>query len=414
MDMLRPAAGARGLALSLDVSPDAPPHLVGDDARLRQVLVNLVSNAVKFTERGAVTLRITARAAAPERDHAIAFRVEDTGIGMTPDVIARLFQPFEQADGSITRRYGGTGLGLAISRQIIAAMGGDIDVASEPGRGSIFSFTLQLPATTAPPEAAALAPREDRPPLAILVVDDHPINRDVARAKLGRIGYPVDLANDGEEALSAVSRRDYDVVFMDLQMPGMSGIEATARMTEMLSGKRAPHIIAMTASVYDDDREACRRAGMRDFVGKPIDLAQLDAVLSRVAEERGAGAPRPPRSATLSGEMLSRLWQIESLGEPEFVATLARRFVSDAQKRLPRMADALGRGDAPEIAREAHILTSSSATLGATEMSDLCAWIERAAREGRIEDIGGEIDTLSRQLVEVERALEREIRGESI
>jgi HPt (histidine-containing phosphotransfer) domain-containing protein len=112
--------------------------------------------------------------------------------------------------------------------------------------------------------------------------------------------------------------------------------------------------------------------------------------------------------------MLSRLWQIESLGEPEFVATLARRFVSDAQKRLPRMADALGRGDAPEIAREAHILTSSSATLGATEMSDLCAWIERAAREGRIEDIGGEIDTLSRQLVEVERALEREIRGESI
>ena len=152
---------------------------------------------------------------------------------------------------------------------------------------------------------------------------------------------------------------------------------------------------------------------MRDFVGKPIDLAQLDAVLSRVAEERGAAAPPAPKGTTLSAEMLSKLWQIESLGEPEFVANLARRFVADTQERLPRMADALGRGDAPEIAREAHILTSSSATLGATEMSELCAWVERAAREGRIEEIGGEIDALSVKLVEVEQALAREIQGEA-
>ncbi len=416
IEMLRPEARTRGLALSLALSPDVPKVLVGDDARLRQVLVNLVCNAVKFTERGAVTLRITARATIPgsDGDHEIAFCVEDTGLGIAPGAIERLFRPFEQANGGITRSHGGTGLGLAISKQIVAAMGGDIHVESKPGRGSAFSFALQLQAaaaTGAPP--TALDPREDRPPLAILVVDDNAINRDVARARLGRLGFAVDLAADGPAAIEAASKTAYDVIFMDLQMPGMSGIEATARIGEGLLGRRAPHIIAMTASVYEEDREACRKAGMCDFVGKPIDLAQLDAVLSRVAEERGAAAPAAPKGATLSRDMLSKLRQIESLGEPELVANLARRFVSDTKKRLPRMAVAFKRGDAPGIARDAHMLISSSATLGATEMSELCSRIERAAREGRLEEIGGEIDSLSSQLVEVERALEREIQGEA-
>ena len=169
IEMLRPEARARGLALSLELSPDVPEALVGDDARLRQVLVNLVSNAVKFTERGAVTLRITARATSPESDsdHEIAFRVEDSGLGIAPEAIARLFRPFEQANGGITRTHGGTGLGLAISKQIVAAMGGDIHVESEPGRGSAFSFALQLQATeataTRPSTSNVLAPREDRP-----------------------------------------------------------------------------------------------------------------------------------------------------------------------------------------------------------------------------------------------------------
>ena len=419
VEMLRPEARTRGLALSLELSPDVPEVLVGDDARLRQVLVNLVGNAVKFTERGAVTLRITARAAisGSDGDHEIAFRVEDSGLGIAPGAIARLFQPFEQANGGITRTHGGTGLGLAISKQIVAAMGGDIHVESEPGRGSIFSFAVALPAAavtaTGPSTTPVLAPREDRRPLSILVVDDNAINRDVASAGLGRLGFAVDLAGDGQAAIEAASTTSYDVIFMDLQMPGMSGIEATARIAEGLRGGRAPHIIAMTASVYEEDREACRRAGMRDFVGKPIDLAQLDAVLSRVAEERGAAAPAAPKGATLSRDMLSKLRQIESLGETELVANLARRFVADTKKRLPRMTVALRRGDALEIAREAHVLLSSSATLGATEMSGLCSRIERAAREGHLEKLGDEIDSLSNKFVEVERALEREIQGEA-
>ncbi len=408
VDMLYPQARARSIELTLDVSPGVPRHLSGDDARLRQVLVNLVSNGIKFTERGSVALRISARAA-EEGVHEIVVRVEDTGIGMAPEVIARLFRPFEQADGGIGRRYGGTGLGLAISKQIVVAMGGDIHVESEPGRGSAFSFALRLPEAPAPPEeAAAPARREHRPPLSILVVDDQPINRDVARVGLGRLGYPVDLASSGQEAIEAVSKKDYDLVFMDLQMPGMSGIEATVRIGEAFAGRRAPHVVAMTASVFEEDREACRRAGMRDFVGKPIDLAQLDAVLARVAEERGASAPALAR-APVARAPIARLWQLESLGDAGFLETLCRTFLSDTRLRLPRMKEALARGDAAEIGREAHILTSASATVGATPMSELSEGVEGAAREGRLDGLGVTIDAMSAELVEVERALLAEI-----
>jgi signal transduction histidine kinase/CheY-like chemotaxis protein/HPt (histidine-containing phosphotransfer) domain-containing protein len=411
--MLRPAAAARSVELAVELAPDVPAHLRGDDARLRQVLVNLVSNAVKFTERGSVTLRVAARPLG-EGDHEIAFRVEDTGIGMAPEVLSRIFRPFEQADAGSTRRHGGTGLGLAISKQIVAAMGGDIQVESEPGRGSVFSFTLRL-AAAAPPERASAeppaAPRVERPPLAILVVDDHVINREVARTKLARLGYAVDLAPGGAEALEAVARREYDVVFMDLHMPGMSGVEVTARLGEALAGRRAPRVVAMTASVFDEDREACRRAGMVEFIGKPIDLAQLDAVLGRVAEERGAAAPPAPPAATLSGGALAGIRHIEGLGESGFFESLCRIFLAETRERLPRMREALARGDAPEVAREAHPLRSASASLGALEMSEICGRVEGAARAGRIDDLGAGIDALAAQLVEVERALAQEQRG---
>jgi signal transduction histidine kinase/FixJ family two-component response regulator len=290
IEMLRPAARARSNELMLEVSPEVPQGLLGDDVRLRQVLVNLLSNAIKFTERGAVRLQLTAIQES-QGDPALQFRIQDTGIGMAPDVRARLFRPFEQGDGSITRRYGGTGLGLSISRQIVLAMGGDILVESEPGHGSVFSFTLRFPVAKVWSRSASLAllkSSSTRAPLTILVVDDHPINRRVARARFGQLNYVIDVASNGKEALEAVQRKDYDVVFMDLQMPDMSGIEATERICKLLSGKRVPHIIAMTASVFEEDREACKRAGMHDFVGKPIDLAHIDSVLARVAEERSA------------------------------------------------------------------------------------------------------------------------------
>ncbi|WP_163866207.1 ATP-binding protein [Myxococcus eversor] len=406
IDMLRPAARTRSVELSLEQGPDVPAHVVGDDARLRQVLVNLTSNAIKFTERGTVRLRITALP--PGLEHAagdmIEFRVEDTGIGISPDVLARLFRPFTQADSSITRRHDGTGLGLAISKQIIAAMGGDILVESEPGRGSVFSFALQLAAAAAP-EPAAPTLAENRPPLVVLVVEDHPVNREVARAKLARLGYPVDLACGGGEALEAIASKDYDVVFMDLQMPGMSGLETTARLGEATAGRRVPHVIAMTASLFEEDREACRRAGMYDFVGKPIDVAQLDAVLTRVAKARGAAAP------SLEQEPLTKLRRIGSLGEPRFFEGLLHIFLESTRGRLPRLTEALERGDAKDLAWEAHILKSASATLGAVQMSEVCAKVEAAARQGRLEGLGAALVTLAAQFVEVEKMLRAELEG---
>ena len=401
MDMLRPAAAERSLSLSLDVSPGVPAALIGDDARLRQVLVNLVSNGIKFTERGGVTLHVASRALGGS-DHDVAVRVEDAGIGMSPEVIARLFRPFEQGDQGIARRHWGAGLGLAISKKIIAAMGGDIRVESAPGRGSVFSFTLRLPATVPLPAAAPRAPRVDRPPLAILVVDDHPINREVARAKLHRLGHAVDLANDGPDAILAVSKKRYDVVLMDLSMPGMGGIEATQRILEGSAAGQAPHVVAMTASVFEADREACRRAGMRDFLGKPIDAAQLDTVLRRVAEERAIAAP------VLSTEALAKVQHIQVPGEPGFFKQLCQIFGADARARLSRMEDAHQRGDADDLRAEAHVLRSASATLGATEMADLCGRIEAAAMDGRLDEIGAWVGALASQIEVVERALLRE------
>lgn len=402
VEMLRPASALSALALSLSVSPEVPEALLGDDAHLRQVLVNLVSNAIKFTERGGVTLRIAARPLGGG-DHEIVFRVEDSGIGMTKDVIARLFRPFEQGDEGITRRHGGTGLGLAISKQIVMAMGGDLQVESVPRQGSVFSFTLRLAATIPVPAAAPPAPRQGGPPLAILVVDDNPINREVARAKLGRLGYAVDLANDGAEALLAASKKEYDIVFMDLQMPEMSGIAATERMLAGLGGHRAPYIVAMTASVFEADREACRAAGMRDFVGKPIDLAQLDAVLRRVAAERGIAAP------LLSREALAKIERIQIPGEEDFFGRLCQLFTADAQRRLSRMIDGLGRKDAKAIAREAHAMRAASASLGATEVAELLGRIEEVASADRVEELGEWVHALPAKLQALERALAREV-----
>jgi len=407
VDMLRPAAAARSLALTHELAPDVPAWLVGDDARLRQVLVNLVSNAIKFTERGAVELRISARPHAGE--HEVTCVVADTGVGMAPEVVGRLFQPFERADEA----QGGTGLGLAISKQIVLAMGGDIWVTSEPGRGSTFTFAIRLPATPSPPPPApARLARGDRPSLKILVVDDVPINREVAHARLGHLGYAVDLAESGAEAVAAALRTDYDVVFMDLRMPGMNGIEASTRIGERLAGGRAPHIIAMTASVYEEDRDACRRAGMRDFVGKPIDLAQIDAVLARVAEERGVSRAAPAAEATLADDSMARLRRISVPGEPDFFARLCRLFMVDVQERVPRMGDAISRGDARAVEDEAHVLRSTSAALGATEMSTLCGRAEAVAREGRVAELPAILDALRIQMGAVERALVQELARE--
>lgn len=405
--MMEPIASTRSIAVELVAANSVPDFVMGDDLRLRQVLVNLLSNAIKFTEKGVVRLNVSA-IPVTDKLHRITFAVEDTGIGMTKEVLARLFHPFEQGDQGMTRRHQGTGLGLAISKRIVQTMGGDITVESEVGRGSKFSFTIELSETAPTTPATGRGIRELRATFSILVVDDNAINRRVAAAMLDRIGYAADLVDGGSNALLAVMQKDYDIVFMDLHMPDMNGIEATHAIRKKLEGRPIPRIVAMTASVFEEDREACRQAGMQDFVAKPIDLAQLDKVLTRIAKQRMKAAPSMS-AVVLEPEALENLWELEKSAEPGFVVGILRDFLEDSPRRIERMRAAFEAKNAKDVRFEAHALKSTCKSIGATEMSALCARIEAAARAEEMVKMHEWIEALAAELTRVEPAIAAEI-----
>jgi signal transduction histidine kinase/CheY-like chemotaxis protein len=285
--LLKPRALAKGLNLEVDVAHDIPKSVVGDPLRLRQVLLNLVSNAIKFTEEGYVRLE-AALACDTSYGLAIVFRVIDTGIGIAPSVIQKLFTPFTQADSATTRKYGGTGLGLAISRRLVQFMGGSIGVDSEPGRGSTFWFVVPVGTAVAvstpeiaPPDTAAAA--SISPPVKgrILVAEDNLINQKVALRALQSLGYTAEVAATGKEVLAALERRRFDLILMDCQMPEMDGYEATAEIRRREAGSGHIPIIAMTANAIEGDDLRCRASGMDDYLSKPMRFAALTHMLDR-------------------------------------------------------------------------------------------------------------------------------------
>jgi signal transduction histidine kinase/CheY-like chemotaxis protein len=274
-------AEQKALELEVELDPRVPEEVCGDPTRLRQVLYNLLGNAIKFTERGSV--RLSVELVRAETNAAlIKIGVHDTGIGIPAEHHAHLFQPFSQADASTTRRFGGTGLGLAIARQIVEAMGGKIAVASTEGQGSTFELELMF-RTAALPVAKPILSKstgaeENR---AILLVEDNPVNRKVAAQMLKRFGLRCDVAVTGKEAVEAVDARVYDLILMDIQMPVMDGYEATREIRKQeLNRQQHVHIVAMTANAMDGDRERCLAAGMDDYLSKPITSARLGEVLA--------------------------------------------------------------------------------------------------------------------------------------
>jgi PAS domain S-box-containing protein len=278
-------ASAKNLELTAEID-DVPQTVLGDVSRLRQILLNMLSNAVKFTEKGSVTLTVGASPLADGERVEIHFAVRDTGIGISEEGIRRLFQSFSQADVSISRRFGGTGLGLAISRRLAEAMGGTMWAESEgvPGRGSTFHATIATRSVAGvvadvTPGSLDLDPeRAARHPLRILLVEDNAVNQKLALRLLSEMGYQADVAGNGLEAVEAVERQEYDLVLMDVQMPEMDGLEAT-RQIRGLQPQSGPRIVAMTANAMDGDREACLEAGMDDYLGKPIRVDELVAAL---------------------------------------------------------------------------------------------------------------------------------------
>jgi PAS domain S-box-containing protein len=301
--LLGAQANAKHVELLIDDRADAPLWLVGDPGRVRQVLVNLVGNAIKFTERGSV--RITVQRV---QDHSgpgsVRCAISDTGVGIPADKLPVLFQKFSQADGSSTRRYGGTGLGLAISKQLVQLMGGDIGVESEHGRGSTFWFTLPLPTaeqmdesvgrSTTATETTELAPQAASACGLALVAEDGRTNQMVASLMLRRLGWSADIVSTGGDAVAMYRKKAYDIVFMDCHMPEMDGFEATEeiRRIEADSGHRVP-IVATTASVLPEERARCLRSGMDDFVAKPIQLRDMRRVIGVWAPDR----PQQPAGA---------------------------------------------------------------------------------------------------------------------
>jgi signal transduction histidine kinase/ActR/RegA family two-component response regulator len=293
MKVVSPAASAKGLGLELDADPAIPAHLIGDRLRLGQVLVNLLSNAVKFTEVGRVTLSTRLVPATATTGAAFRIEVRDTGIGIAPERLSRLFQPFEQGDASMSRRFGGTGLGLAISKRLVELMDGRLWGDSQPGAGSTFSLELPLRAAelpSAPSRPVRVAQAADQKPVAnlkLLIAEDNPVNQRVASRMLQRLGYKADVVENGRLAVDAAERTAYDVIFMDVQMPELDGLEATRRIKARPGP--SPWIIALTAHALEDDRRQCLAAGMNDFLSKPVQLNELTAALDRVpANTHGA------------------------------------------------------------------------------------------------------------------------------
>ncbi len=292
-------AADKQLQLRQEVAPGLRGQwLLGDPFRLEQILINLLGNAIKFTEHGSVTLRVEPVGAAQDGLWQLRFVVSDTGIGIAPEDAVRLFSAFEQADGSMTRKYGGTGLGLAICKRLVGLMGGEIDFSSQPGGGSVFSFSIPLPVQslpaasvgmTAEPVADEQRLRELAAGRRLLLVEDEPINREVASCLLVDYGFTVDCAGDGEEAVRMAGSQSYDLILMDMQMPRLNGLDAT-RAIRRLPGQATTPIIALTANAFAEDRETCLAAGMNDHVGKPVQPLQLSCILLKWLPAT-AGAP---------------------------------------------------------------------------------------------------------------------------
>ncbi|HTJ79824.1 MAG TPA: PAS domain-containing protein [Rariglobus sp.] len=296
IDLVAARALEKGLEINRRVGPDVPRIIVGDATRLRQILVNLLGNAVKFTEHGSITVTVDARQVTSQ-NCTVRFHVSDTGPGISKEKQAGLFQRFYQVDTSTTRTHGGTGLGLAISKGLTEVMGGTLNVESEPGRGSV--FTLTLPVVISAQSTDPVVPLPGMPgdrlgetmPLTILMAEDNNVNQRVARLTLQRLGYDIEVVSDGVEAIGALQRRSFDVVLMDVQMPNMDGLTATRRIRSRPEWRETPWIIALTAGAFKEDRQHALDAGMNDFLSKPLRVDKLKESLIRAYQTITA----PPR-----------------------------------------------------------------------------------------------------------------------
>jgi PAS domain S-box-containing protein len=379
-------ASEKGLSFSCRIPHETPVAVVGDRMRLQQILLNLAGNAIKFTERGKVEIQL--RSLLQDGEACLEFAVRDTGIGVPPSGVERLFQPFGQADASMSRRFGGTGLGLAISKNLVEMMGGTIRVDSEVGKGSTFSFSVRLPLAKELPveiEGPLALPTTASGPLRILLVEDNPANQKLATYILQDRGHRVEIAGDGEEAVWLTEQNQYDLVLMDVQMPGMNGLEAAAAIRQREhNGGRVP-IIAMTAHALKGDRERCLAAGMDGYLSKPVNAQELISLVENLASGPvpvTEGTAPKPSSAVASCQTASAVFNPDAaLARCFESSTMVREMIKclfdDADRQFPRMRAALEQGDFVELGRLAHRMKGTAVYLAAHAVEEAALRVER-------------------------------------
>jgi signal transduction histidine kinase/CheY-like chemotaxis protein len=386
-DLLKPfllRAAEKRLNLTCKVAPTVPAAVLGDPVRLRQILINLIGNAIKFTDRGFVAVLVEADSTDAE-SVSLHFIVEDTGIGIAADHRVKIFDSFSQADGSTTRRYGGTGLGLAISATLVKMMNGRIWVESTPGQGSRFHFVARFGVSDveAPPRIAPapVTATKAGQPRRVLLVEDNIVNQRVAVGLLASRGHSVALAANGAEALAAIAREPFDIVLMDLQMPVMGGLEATAeiREREAVTGRRA-RIVAMTAHAMAGDRERCLAHGMDGYLPKPIEPASLFSVVEEGTDGAAAEGHIGPR-----GSAFDEIGLMQRVGGDRSLALeVIGAFLEDQPTRLRELSDALAIPDVMRVRRSAHAIKGSAATVGAPALAAAAQAIEELAAQGQV------------------------------
>ncbi|HLO93889.1 MAG TPA: ATP-binding protein, partial [Burkholderiaceae bacterium] len=387
-DVLKPLAvraADKGLTLRCETAPGLPARVLGDAGRLRQVLINLLGNAIKFTEQGSVVLSLH-----PGRAGELTFTIADTGIGIPAKKLGTIFEAFSQEDSSITRRYGGTGLGLTISARLVDAMQGRIWVESSPGEGSRFHVALPLMAESPderPPMGMGSGEGTDAEPAAagtslrVLLVEDHPVNQRLAAQLLQRWGHRVTLADNGERALALLADDRFDLVLMDMMMPVLDGLEATRRYRATEQGARTP-IVALTAKAMKGDRDRCLAAGMDDYLSKPLDLREFQRLIHRYA--RACTAPELPFD--LAAGLAAADQDIVGIIAPIF----HKQWPIDEQ----RLRQALATGDLDTLMHTSHALKSTLRMFGATPLADVAAAIEEQTEAGDIAGLAERLDAL--------------------
>ncbi len=405
-DVCWPQAHAKDLALDLQLQPDVPRWVMADPTRLRQILLNLLGNAIKFTEHGQVSMQVSRQADALGSD-LLRFEIRDTGIGMDSATQALLFQRFSRGDASSSRRFGGTGLGLEISRTLARAMGGDIQVQSALGQGSVFTVELKLNECLPGPALRPLAPATTVPlaalrQLRILVSEDNATNRQFLEAVLERLGHKAVFCDNGREAVERLREDDFDLVLMDLHTPVMDGLEATRHIRAMAGPRRDIRIIALSADAFDATRRQAEDAGMDEFLAKPLSIQELTAALNRQpweavdapsapcsGEDRTARpapspAPAPADDEELDAQVIAELGHHLS---GKAVAQLYERFVAGLPVIEQRLADGLAGPHHTQLRELAHELKGAAANLGLRLLSQPAAELEAAAAAGRHEEV---------------------------